>query len=60
MRNDPNRVAAFRLHDNDPVLIYLAGLIHVALNGEPDPIGGSTHYYAKTIAEPAWVAGATP
>jgi spore germination cell wall hydrolase CwlJ-like protein len=31
------------------------------LGGEaPDPTGGATHYYASSIAAPAWAVGRTP
>ncbi len=58
-RGDLNRIKACQLSDDDPMLVHLASLIDGA-ESEPDPTGGSTHYYAKSIAAPVWVAGATP
>ena len=57
-RNDPNRVAAFRLSDDDPALTSLANLIAAADGGEPDSTNGATHYFASSIAPPDWVKGA--
>jgi N-acetylmuramoyl-L-alanine amidase len=54
--HDPNFAAACHLRDDDPVLVAMAGLVSAALNGE-DPTGGATHYFAKSIPAPAWVAG---
>ena len=59
-RNDPNRVLAFRLPDDAPSLAALAALVQAADGGEPDPTGGATHYFAKSIAPPFWAKDATP
>lgn len=56
-RSDPNRIAAMRLPETDTLLNSLATLIYNATNGESDPTGGATHYYAARIPAPAWVAG---
>ena len=46
---DKNMLADFRdscaKTDDDPEIVYLAGLLQKALDGEPDPTGGGTHYY---------------
>lgn len=57
-RNDPNRERAFRTSPLDPLLQALAGLVQAALDGEADPTGGATHYFAMSMpSPPAWVAG---
>ncbi len=57
--NDQNRKAMAAIDDDDPVLQKCRDFILAAINGEPDPTNGSTHYYASSIAAPAWVHGAT-
>lgn len=54
--HDPNFAASCRLADNDRSLEAF-GIMLAAAASEPDPTQGATHYYAKTIAPPAWVKG---
>lgn len=58
-RNDPNRTQACQLRDDEPMLVHLASLIEDA-EREPDPTGGATHYFAKSIVPPLWTKDATP
>lgn len=48
-----------RLADGCEQLNDLANLI-VAAESKPDPTDGATHYFANSIAAPAWTVGATP
>lgn len=57
--HDPNFAPSCRIGDDDLVLGDFGTLIEAALNGDSDLTGGATHYYAKSIAPPTWVFGAT-
>ena len=48
-----------KVSDSDPVLVACGAVLQLALDGNVDPTGGATHYFAETIAPPAWVQGAT-
>lgn len=51
--------ASCELADEDPALIRYAGLIQAALDGEPDPTNGATHYHAASMTPPpVWTVGA--
>lgn len=56
---DPNRMAAARVPDNDPLLAVLARMLTDALNScDADPTDGAMFYYAPSgCSEPAWVRG---
>jgi hypothetical protein len=57
--NDPNRIAAARIADNDPLLALCRGYIQSAmLNAGDDPTHGATHYVAETIPLPEWAKNA--
>ena len=58
--HDPNFYPSCALADDDQLLIQFAALIQAALDGETDPTGGATSYYAASIPAPYWVSGATP
>lgn len=55
--SDPNFAPACRLSDDAAPLVGFAALISAAMEGEPDPTGGATHYHAKSIPAPIWVVG---
>ena len=60
--HDPNFAYACDLSDSDPVLVAMSQVLADVLGADvgADPTGGATHYYAKSIAPPAWVNSATP
>ncbi len=58
-RNDPNRVAACRLADSDPILSHLSGVLQSVTASATDPTGGATHYVNLAIVTPPWTEGAT-
>ena len=57
--DDENRLASTELPDDAPILVSLGAILQAAIDGETDPTGGATHYYAKNIAPPKWTEGAT-
>lgn len=58
-RNDPNRIPAARLKDDDPKLLELFAALNSARN-EADFTGGALFYYSKSLPEPPlWADGAT-
>jgi len=60
---DPNRIAAARLADDDPLLLAFATMIEAACDGtDPDPTNGATNYYAPKVlaAPPTWAARMSP
>lgn len=57
--DDPNRIAAVTLPDDNPALIRFRAFIDEALNGEPDPTFGATHYFNPKIVNPPWATGKT-
>lgn len=55
--NAANRDALMNVADSDAV--FATCLSAAQATAGTDCTGGATHYYADTIAEPSWVAGAT-
>jgi N-acetylmuramoyl-L-alanine amidase len=54
---DPNLKACDAEPDDSELLASIAGWLQAALDGEPDPTSGSTHYYATSmILAPFWAA----
>ncbi len=51
--------ASCALKDDDAVLVGFEKLIQAALDGEPDPTLGATHYYADSIPSPPWAKTGT-
>ena len=59
-QKDPNFAYACNLADDDQTLSHMRSVLQVALDGDIDPTGGATHYYATSIPAPYWTSGATP
>ena len=57
--SDPNFAYACGLGDDDPVLVAMEAIVDevMAADLSSDPTNQSTHYYATSIAAPAWVTG---
>jgi hypothetical protein len=53
-----NRTRIGKVPDTDPVLMQCAAFLQAAMDGEPDPTNGATHYYADSIPAPDWTKGA--
>lgn len=58
LKSDPNRVKMLALSKDDPTYLKLKMNFLQALR-EEDVTKGATHYYAKYIPAPKWVATAT-
>lgn len=58
--HDPNFAYACGLQDDDPMVTKMLAILDGVLAADmaSDPIQGATHYYATSISEPSWVAGA--
>lgn len=56
---DPNFAYACALPDNDPTLSHMQSVMQTVLDSATDPTNGATHYFAVSIPEPPWAAGAT-
>lgn len=56
---DPNFAYACDLPDDDPTLSHMMSVMQVAMDSPTDFTKGATHYFALSIAAPAWVLGAT-
>lgn len=57
---DPNFAYACDMRDDDPMLIAMSQVLATVLAAEADadPTKKATHYYAESIAPPAWTKGA--
>ena len=59
--SDPNYPKLLAATPSDPSFALALRIAEEVLNGViPDPTGGATSYYAKTIAAPYWAKGRTP
>lgn len=59
MPHDPNFAYACSLRDDDAMLVHMLDVLNGVLARTSDPTGAAMWYYAKSIAPPAWVKGAT-
>ena len=60
LQTDLNYKIITSVADADPVLTSLRAVLQAAIDGEADPTGGATFYYAIGIKPPEWAVGATP
>lgn len=57
--DNANLERVLALPETDPAVIEVLAIYDAIADGEPDPTGGATGFYATTIAAPAWTVGAT-
>lgn len=57
--DNANLIRAAETEENDPIMADCLAAYDQAASGGPDLSGGATHFFADTIASPAWTRGAT-
>lgn len=56
--SDPNFAYACALHDDDPIMAHMLGVLNGAKADQSDPTDSATHYVNLSVVRPVWITGA--